>query len=129
MSDISALILTSPGKGQVVGSRFDGRPTPNLHARRVPADIDCSVMIGVNSETTVPAGKRRLALSALAVDGSTFRTCLGTVCGRHLHQGAGPLFKLIGKDGLKSSPALIEDGAIETAFARASGGHSPDIQG
>jgi len=113
------------------GSRFNGAATGALHAHRrgaSPEYVDRSVHVGVCAVSTMPAVERRLALAALPVDGPAFRTGLRGVGRRHIDQRAATFFQLVGEHRGECSPALVEDGSVQTALPRAGSGHSLDVE-
>lgn len=112
-----------------VGSRFNGSVTGCLHERRAsPLDIDGSIVIGVERETTVPTSEAGLALSACFVDGSTFRTGLRCVGGINLNQRPAALLQFVGQDALKRAPSLFKNASIEAALSFAGSRHVDDAK-
>ena len=92
-------------------------PFLHAHKRRVPTqDVDRSIVIGMGVEATMAADKAGLALAALAVDGSAFRTGLRGIGGIDLHKRPAALFKLVAKDGFKRAPSLIEDTPVKASL-------------
>lgn len=81
-----------------------------------PKNVNRSVMIGMNSEATMIAGKGRLALAAVSVDDSAFRTGLRGVGWIHGDEFAAAFLKFVFQHNAEYAPSLIQDRAIKSGF-------------
>lgn len=113
------------------GSRFDGRATASLHGhqrRASPQDNQSSIRVGIGAESAFDTGEGSLALTASAVHGSAGRTGLRAVGGIDLDERPAALPQLVRQFFSKGAPALVENRAIEPAFASPAGAHIRDFQ-
>lgn len=74
-------------------------------------------MIGVQREAATRADKRRLALAAFAVDGSTGRASLRRIAGINQNERPAALLELVRELGSETVPSLLQDGAIQAPLA------------